>query len=216
MHCQGPESRYWKPLVRLFLMNCISKALHKHSVVSVIHVVALGIKFIHAQDPLLPRRSELSWFLTEIWPFLKKKIKLKHLRSSQHYFSNVFVAILPSIHQIIYQNVVPSTLQFHNANRGKKCLHCISPHSQWSQPATCSSDMQHQTIQPLILQGCHFDITLAYPQTDLFLIFGSAFKHTQNAICWKVFCSISCINLPFLQILYCNVHLLWHKYFCNP
>lgn len=70
------------------------------------------------------------------------------------------------------------------------CLHCTSPHSQWSQPATCSSDRQHQKIQPHTVQGFHFDITLAYPHTDLFLIFGSPFKHTQNTICWKVICSI--------------------------
>ena len=72
----------------------------------------------------------------------------------------------------------------------KTCLHCTSPHSKQSQPANCSSDRQHQKLQPHTLQGCHFDITLAYPDTDLFLIFGSAFKHTQNSICWKVCCSI--------------------------
>ena len=45
---------------------------------------------------------------------------------SQHYFSNVSVAILPNFHQIIYQNVVPSTFQFHNANRGKKRAYTVN------------------------------------------------------------------------------------------
>ena len=61
MHCHCPESRYWKPLVRPFLMKCISKAFRKHSVASVNHVVALGTKFIHAQDSMLQGRgSELT------------------------------------------------------------------------------------------------------------------------------------------------------------
>jgi hypothetical protein len=47
----------------------------------------------------------------------------------------------------------------------KTCLHCTSPQSQWSQSATCSSDTQHQKIQPHTLQGCHCDITLAYRHT---------------------------------------------------
>jgi len=44
-------------------MKCISKACQKHSAASVNHVVALGTKFIHAQDPWLQRRrSELTDF----------------------------------------------------------------------------------------------------------------------------------------------------------
>jgi hypothetical protein len=74
MHCQCPESRYWKPLVRPFLMKCISKACQKQSAASVNHVVALGTKFIHAQDPRLQRRrSELIDFWHKFCHFQKWK-----------------------------------------------------------------------------------------------------------------------------------------------
>lgn len=133
------------------------------------------------------------------------KIQLKHHGPSQHYFSNVFVAILPSIYQIIYQNVVPSTFQFHNANRGKNILTLYITLITMESTCHLLLDRQHQKIQPHTLQGCHFDITLAYPHTDVPYLWFSLQTYSKYHLLEGLLQYQSYINLPFLQILFCNV-----------
>ena len=72
VYCKDVQVRYQKPFVRLFLINCISKALENCLVNSLIQILALRKEFVIHQIFSCQDNHNSADFRPEVRPYLKQ------------------------------------------------------------------------------------------------------------------------------------------------